>query len=46
MQADQRQRREHHHDSLREVEHARGLEDQHEAERNQGVERAADEAFP
>ena len=46
VQADQRQRREHHHDALREIEHAGGLEDQHEAERDQRVEHAADQALP
>ena len=35
MQADERQRREHHHDALGEIEHAGGLEDQDEAERDQ-----------
>ena len=39
--ADQRQRREHHHDALREIEDARGFVDQHEAERDQRVEDAA-----
>ena len=46
VQADQRQRREHHHDALREIEHARGLVDEHEAERDQRVEHAADETLP
>jgi hypothetical protein len=46
VEPDQRQRREHHHDALGEVEHARGLEDQHEAERDQGVEHAGDEPLP
>ena len=46
MQADQRQRGEHHHDPLREIEHAGRLEDQDEAERDQGVEHAGDEAVP
>ena len=46
MQADQRQRREHHHDALGEIEHARGLVDEHEAERDQRIEDAADEALP
>ena len=46
VEADQRQRREHHHDALREIEHARGLEDQHEAERDQRIEHAGDEPFP
>ncbi len=46
VQADKRQRREHHHDALREVEHARRLEDQHEAQRDQRVEHARDQPFP
>ena len=46
MQADQRQRREHDHDSLREVEDARGLEDEHEAERDQRVEDAGNQPLP
>jgi hypothetical protein len=46
VESDQRQRREHHHDALREVEHAGRLEDQHEAERDQRVEHAGDEALP
>jgi hypothetical protein len=46
VQADQRQRREHHHDALREIEHARGLVDEHEAERDQRIKHAADEALP
>ena len=45
----ERQRGEQHHRALREVEHARGLEDQHEAERDQRVEHAgqkpADQRF-
>ena len=36
-QADEGQRREEHHRALREVEHARGLVDQHEADRDQRV---------
>ena len=40
VQADQGQRREHDHDALREVEHARGLEDENEAEGDQRVEDA------
>ena len=46
VQADKRQRREHHHDPLREIEYARGLVDEHEAERDQRIEDAADEALP
>ena len=46
VQPDEGQRREHHHDALREVEHARGLEDQDEAERDQRIEHARDEPFP
>ena len=46
MQADERQRREHHHDALGEIEHARGLEDEHEAERDQRIEDAGDEPLP
>ena len=46
VEPDQSQRREHHHDALREVEHAGRLEDQHEAERDQRVEHAGDEAVP
>ena len=46
VEADQRQRREHHHDALREIEHAGGLEDQHEAERDQRIEHAGDQALP
>src|SRR4051794_39707663 len=46
MQADERQCRKHHHDALREIEHARGFEDQDEAERDQRVEHTADETFP
>ena len=46
VQADQRQRREHHHDALREIEHAGGLEDQHEAERDQRIEHAGDQPLP
>jgi hypothetical protein len=46
VQADQRQRGEHHHDALGEIEHAGGLEDEHEAERDQGIEHAGDEAVP
>jgi hypothetical protein len=46
MQTDQRQDREHHHDALGEVEHARRLEDEHVAKRNQRVENAGDEALP
>ena len=46
VEADQRERGEHHHDALREIEHARGLEDQHEAERDQRIEHAGDEPFP
>ena len=46
VQADQRQRREHDHDALREIEDARGLVDQHEAERDQRVEHARDQALP
>src|SRR5262249_53281627 len=34
------------HDALREVEHARGFEDQYEAERDQRVEHSGDEALP
>ena len=43
------QRREQHHRALREVEDARGLEDQHEAQRHQRIQharhQAADEGF-
>ena len=46
VQADERQRGEHHHDALREIEHAGGLEDQHEAERDQRIEHAGDERRP
>ena len=46
VQADQRQRREHHHDALGEIEHARGLVDEHEAERDQRIKDAGDEALP
>ena len=46
VQADERQRGEHHHDALREIEDAGGLVDQHEAERDQRIENAGDEAFP
>ena len=46
VQADQRQRGEHHHDALREIEHAGGLEDQHEAERDQRIEHARDQPIP
>ena len=49
MQADEGQRGEEHHRALREVEHARRLVDQHEAERDQRVhharEQAADQHF-
>ncbi len=38
------QRGEQHHRALREVEHPRGLEDQHEAQRHQGVQHAGHEA--
>ena len=44
MQADERQRGEEHHRALREVEHARGLVDQHEAERDQRVHDAGQQA--
>ena len=46
VQADQREGGEHHHDALGEVEHAGGLEDQDEPERDQRVEDARDEPFP
>ena len=46
VQADEGQRGEDHHDALGEVEHAGGLEDQDEAERDEGVEHAGDEALP
>ena len=46
MQADQRQRREHHHDALGEIEHARGLVDEHEAEGDQRIKDAGDEPLP
>ena len=46
MQADERQRREHHHDALGEIEHARGLENKDEAERDQRIKDAGDEALP
>ena len=46
VEPDQRQRGEHHHDALREIEHARRLEDQHEAERDQRIEHARDQALP
>ncbi len=46
VQPDQRQRREHHHDALREIEDARGFVDEHEAERDQRIEHAADETLP
>ena len=46
VQADQSQRREHHHDALREIEYAGGLEDQHEAERDQRIEHAGNQALP
>ena len=39
-EARHRQRREQHHRALREIEHARGLEDQHEAERDQRIQHA------
>src|SRR5262249_39441778 len=39
-QADEREGRKQHHHPLGEVEHARGLEDQHEAERDQRVHEA------
>ena len=49
QQADVGQRREEHHRALREVEHARRLVDQHEAERHQRIhharEQAADQDF-
>ena len=40
----ERQRGEQHHGALREIEHAGGLEDQHEAERDQRVEHAGEQA--
>ena len=46
VEADQRQRGEHHHDALREVEYAGRLEDQHEAERDQRIENARDQPLP
>ena len=46
MQPDEGQRREHHHDPLSEIENARGLEDQYESERDEGVEDTRDEALP
>ena len=46
VQPHQRQRREHHHDALREIEDARGFVDEHEAERDQRIEHAADETLP
>ena len=46
VQPDQGQGGEHHHDALREIEHARGLVDQHETQRDQRVEDAADKALP
>ena len=46
MQSDEREGGEHDHDALREVEHARGLEDQDETERNQCVQHAADQSLP
>ena len=46
VQADQGQGGEHHHDPLGEVEDAGSLEDQDEAEGDQGVEDARDQAFP
>ena len=39
-----RQRGEQHHRALREIEHAGGLEDQHEAERDQRIEHAGQQA--
>ena len=48
-QADEGQRREQHHRALREIEHARGLVDQHEADRDQRIhdagQQAADQHF-
>ena len=43
-QADEGQRREEHHRALREVQHARGLVDQHEADRDQRVHHAGEQA--
>ena len=43
-QADQRQRRKQHHHALREIEDARGLVDQHEAQRDQRVHHARQDA--
>ena len=40
MQADERQRREEHHRALREIEHARRLVDQHEAQRDERIHHA------
>jgi hypothetical protein len=42
--ANQRQAGEQHHRALREVEHAGGLEDQHEAERDQRIQHARQQA--
>ena len=46
VQPHERERREHHHDALREIEHAGRLEDQRKAERDQRVEHAGDEPLP
>ena len=46
MQANQREGGEHHHDALREIEYPRCLENEYEAERDEGVKHAADHAFP
>ena len=46
VEADQRQRGKHHHDALRKIEYAGGLEYQHEAKRDQRIEHAADQFLP
>ncbi len=43
-EARHRERREQHHRALREIEHAGGLEDQHEAERDQRIQHAGHQA--